>query len=342
MRLGVVASLVSPLREAQLGGAQAFLTDLARALAGRGHEVAVFAADGSDVAGVRLVTVPAPAGVERALVRPGGGGAPVELPGLREAFARLFEAVRSERLDAVSQHAFDAEALELAEGLPVLHTLHLPPLVPAVVAAARRSRAPLVTVSGAMRAAWTAAGVPGVGLIRDGVPAFDQPAEPVRPRALIAGRVSPEKGTAVAIEAAGRAGLEPLVVGGIYDRAYWERAVRVPVAPVERPALWRLMAGSAVALAPVEWDEPFGLVAAEAQMAGCPVVGYRRGGLPEVVEEGAGGFLVPPGDLDALVAAVPGALALDRRLVREGALRRLGIEAVAAAYETALAALAEP
>jgi glycosyltransferase involved in cell wall biosynthesis len=337
MRVGVVASLVSPLREAQLGGAQAFLTDLARALAGRGHDVAVFAAEGSEVAGVRVVTVPAPAGVERALVRPAGGGGAVELPGLREAFARLFDAVRSERLDAVSQHAFDAEALDLAGGLPVLHTLHLPPLVPSVVAAARRSRAPLVTVSEAMRAAWAAAGVPGVRVIRDGVPAFDQPAERVRPRALVAGRVSPEKGTAVAIEAARRTGLEPLVVGGIYDRAYWERSVRVPVAPVERPALWRLMAGSAVALAPIEWDEPFGLVAAEAQMAGCPVVGYRRGGLPEVVEEGTGGFLVPPGDLDALVAAVPRALALDRRLVREGALRRLGIDAAATGYEAALA-----
>jgi len=339
VRLGVVASLVSPLREAQLGGAQAFLTDLARALADRGHDVTVFAAAGSEVGAVRLVTVPAPAGVEEALVRPAGGGPPAPPPGLRDAFGRLFDAVRSERLDAVSQHAFDAEALDLAEGLPVLHTLHLPPLVPAMVAAARRARARLVTVSEAMRTAWAAAGVPGVDVIRNGVPAFDPPSVPVRPRALIAGRVSPEKGTAAAQEVARRAGLEPLVVGGVYDRAYWERFVRVPVSPVERPRLWRLMAGSAVALMPVEWDEPFGLVAAEAQMAGCPVLGYRRGGLPEVVEEGVGGFLVAPGDLHALVAAVPAALALDRRRVAESARRRLDVRAAAAAYEAALAAL---
>jgi len=290
------------------------------------------------VRGVRLVTMPAPAGVERALVMP-GGGPPPELAGMRDAFARLIDAVRAERLDAVSQHAFDAEALDLAEDLPVLHTLHLPPLVPAVVAAARRARAPLVTVSEAMRAAWAAAGVPGVGLIRNGVPAFDLPVEPVRARALVAGRVSPEKGTAAAVEVARRAGLEPLLVGGVYDRAYWERSVRLPVAPVERPALWRLMAGSAVALMPVEWDEPFGLVAAEAQMAGCPVAGYRRGGLPEVVEQGVGGFLVAPDDRDALVAAVPEALALDRRLVRESARRRLDVRDAAAAYEAALAGL---
>ncbi len=337
MRIAIAASLVTPLREAQLGGAQAFLADLARALAGRGHQVTVYCAEGSSLAGLRLVTVPAPAGVERALVMP-GGRPPDPLPSLRGAFERLFAAIRRDGCDALSQHAFDAEAFELAEGLPALHTLHLPPLVPAVVAAAVRAKAPCVTVSGAMRDAWAAAGLPGVGVLRNGVPSPPPPAVPVEPRALVAGRVSPEKGTAAAVRAARRAGLEPLVVGTVYDRGYWEREVAVPVEPVHRPALWRLMAGSAVTLMPVEWDEPFGMVAAEAQMAGCPVVGYRRGALPEVVEQGVSGLLVEPGDLDALVAAVPAAVALDRRLVRASALRRLDIDRAAAAYERALAA----
>lgn len=338
MRIGVVASLVTPLREPQIGGAQTFLTDLARALADRGHEVAVYCAEGSRLDGLRLVTVPVPAEARRALVMPGGSPAP-PLPALWEAFARLFAAVDADGCDAVSQHAFDAEAIELAAGLPVLHTLHLPPLVPAVTAAVTGSRAVFVTVSEAMRAAWAAAGAAGVGVIRNGVPAFAVAPAPVQARALIAGRVSPEKGTDVAIRAAVAAGLRPLVVGGVYDRAYRERAVAVPTREVERWELWRLMAGSAVTLTPVGWDEPFGLVAAESQMAGCPVVGYRRGGLPEVVTEGIGGFLVDPGDFDALVAAVPRARALDRHEVRASALRRLGIEPAAAAYEEALAAL---
>src|SRR2546429_5792869 len=93
---------------------------------------------------------------------------------------------------------------------------------------------------------------------------------------LFRSRVSPEKGTAEAVEAARRAGLEPLVVGTVYDRDYWAREVAVPVRRVERPELWRLMAGSAGTLMPGAWDEPFGVVAAEAQMAGCPGLGYPR------------------------------------------------------------------
>jgi glycosyltransferase involved in cell wall biosynthesis len=345
VRVAVVASLVGPLREAQLGGAQAFQTDLARALAARGHEVTVFCAEGSALDGLRLETVPAPAGVERALVKP-AGRPPPSLPGLRPAFAELFARVCARGCEVISLHAFDAEALEEAveRAVPVLHTLHLPPLVPALVervrAVAGRPRARFVTVSEAMRRAWSAVGLHEVEVIPDGVPVFDLSEVPVAPRAVVAGRVSPEKGTAVAMRVARRAGLEPLVVGGVYDRAYWRRRVRIPVRPVTRPELWRLMAASAVTLMPVEWEEPFGLVAAESQMAGCPVVGYRRGGLPEVVPQGVGGFLVEPGDERALVDAVGQALRLDRASVRRWARERLGIGPVAAAYEAALAALA--
>jgi glycosyltransferase involved in cell wall biosynthesis len=96
------------------------------------------------------------------------------------------------------------------------------------------------------------------------------------------------------------------------------------------------MAASAVTVCAVRWDEPYGLVAAEAQMAGCPVAGYRRGALPEVVEEGVGGILVDPDDVEALAGAIRGCLKLDRRLVRMSAQRRLGLEAVLDRYEVAL------
>ena len=103
-----------------------------------------------------------------------------------------------------------------------------------------------------------------------------------------------------------------------------------------REHLRQVMAGSAVIVCAVRWEEPFGLVAAEAQMAGCPVAAYRRGALPEVVEEGVSGFLAEPDDVDSLAAAIRSCMALDRAQVRASARRRLGLEAALDAYESAL------
>lgn len=330
-----MAPLVSPLTEAQLGGAQAFVTDLARALAVRGHDVTLHCAEGSDVSGVRLAPVPA-GGLAAAMVRPAGPAAEA-LPAMREAFRRVYATIAEARPDAVTQHAFDAEAIEEAESLdcPVLHTLHLPPVSDAVIAAARATRQPLVTVSQAAASNWAAAGV-SAGVIRNGVPDFDPGTPAVEPRALVAGRVSPEKQTHVAVRLARRAGLEPLVAGTVYDPAYAAAHDLHVDRPMPRPALWRLMARCAVTLLPVDWEEPFGLVAAEAQVAGCPAVAYRRGGLGEVIEEGVGGCLVEPGDEDAFVRAIGAARALPRAAVRASGRARLLIDRCAAEYEAAL------
>ncbi|HLQ61492.1 MAG TPA: glycosyltransferase [Candidatus Acidoferrales bacterium] len=345
-RLAVVASLVTPLLPAQSGGAQAFLSDLASGLAGRGWRVTVYCREGSRVPGVELAGIPVEGEhLKAALVRPRGGTA-TRVPALALGFERLFGELRRRGADLVSQHAFDAEAIELAEGLPVLHTLHLPPVVPAVVEAVRAATAPFAVPSESSRRGWAAAGLADPVVLRDGVPVFRPAPGPVQPVALVAGRISPEKGVAAAIRVARRAGLRPLVVGGAYDPAYFEAEVRPLLREGEllpaqsRGRLWRLMSQAAVSLLPIEWEEPFGLVAAESQMAGCPVVAYRRGALPEVVEEGVGGILVEPGDEEALLPAIAAARRLDRGRIHESAARRLALDATLDAYEQALEAVA--
>jgi len=337
LKIAVVASPVTPLLPAQAGGAQAFLVDLARGLADRGHEVELYCAEGSDVPGLELVHIQVEAGAARALVMPGGTPAG-EVPEVRRAFERLFGELSRRGADALSQHAFDAEAIELAESLPmpVVHTLHLPPIVPAVVAAARAARKRLASVSAAGRRGWAAAGVETL-LLPDGVPDWLPEPGPVRRVALLAGRVSPEKGIEDGVAAARLAGLEPLVVGGDYDPAYRARLEGVTVeGPLPRPELWRLMARSAVLVLPAKWEEPFGLVAAEAQVAGCPVAAYDRGALPEVVRDGEGGFLARPDDVADLARAIGDCLRLDRAAVRAQARPRLLIDRSLDAYEAAL------
>ena len=75
-------------------------------------------------------------------------------------------------------------------------------------------------------------------------------------------------------------------------------------------------------------------------MAGCPVAGYRRGALPEVVEEGVSGFLAAPDDVGGLADSIRRCLTLDRAQVRTSALRRLGLDAALERYELALAEVA--
>ena len=337
----MVASLVTTLRPAQAGGAQAFVCDLAQGLVMRGHTVELYCAAGSDVPGVDVVPIEVGPEVADARVMPGGRVAP-SVAALTDGFERLFTTLRSRGADAVSLHAFDAAAFDSENfgpgHVPTLHTLHLPPLVPAVVAAAARCRDSLITVSEATRREWEAAGVTGIGVIRNGVPDFDPGTPLVERRAIIAGRISPEKGIEDAIEASRLAGLPLSIVGDVYDSEYREARLRdVQIIPaMSRPDLWRRFASSAVSVLPVQWEEPFGLVAAESQVMGCPVAAYRRGALPEVVEEGVSGYLAEPGDVEDLARAMRECVLLDRAAVRASGRRRLLIDRCVSEYEAVL------
>jgi hypothetical protein len=89
-----------------------------------------------------------------------------------------------------------------------------------------------------------------------------------------------------------------------------------------------------------EWEETFGLVAAEAQMVGCPVVAYRRGALGEVVRDGVSGWLVEPGDAAGLVAALRRLGGLARSLIRGAAGERFSVARMVEAHLHALARVA--
>jgi UDP-glucose:tetrahydrobiopterin glucosyltransferase len=337
LRIAVVASPVTPLRPAQTGGAQSVICDLAVGLIRRGHNVLLHCAEGSEVAGVELVMVPTPADAHQALIMPGGAQT-IPTPGVTAAITAMFRGIKASRPDVVSQHAFDAPAFEMAEMLPSLHTLHLPPIEPAVVAAVRLiPAARLATVSQSCRRNWEAAGVRIGRVIRNGVSDSPVNGDPIEDVALIAGRISPEKGVDQALKAARFAGVRCRIAGSLYDPGYVvDLAGAEVLGSIPRIDLRRVMGRSAVTVCAIRWEEPFGLVAAEAQMAGCPVAAYRRGAMPEVVEEGVSGFLAVPDDVEDLARAIVKCLALDRRKVRASAQRRLGLEGMLNGYEAAL------
>jgi len=336
MRIAVVSSPVTALRPAQLGGAQAFICDLARGLTERGHDVTLHCAEGSQVDGVKLVTVAAPPDAADALVMP-GGSQPPPAPGVAAALGQIFQTIRAMDVDVISQHAFDAPALELPRGLRVLHTLHLPPIVTGVVEAARQvPTGALATVSRSCQAHWRGAGVNVERVLPNGVADIAIESAPSR-SALIAGRISPEKGIEHAIAAARSAGIAVRLAGAHYDPAYVVDLHGVEtLGSLARDELRRVMATSGVTVCAVRWEEPFGMVAAEAQMAGCPVAAYRRGALPEVVDEGVSGFLAEPDDVADLAVAIERCLTLDRASARASARRRLSLDDALDRYESAL------
>jgi UDP-glucose:tetrahydrobiopterin glucosyltransferase len=341
VRILEVAPLVAPIddRSEQIGGAQVLLADLAGGLAARGHRVTMAAARGSHVRGVELIDL----GIDSSSLVPanlgGSAGARLDNAAQQRAFAaiRAWLDAHSEQIDVVHAHAYDAPAFELlADGpWPVVHTLHLPPEDPVVVAAARRaSGARFVTVSRANATSWEAAGVRVDTVIYNGIDLAAVPFGPAGGRYLLyAGRISPEKGVVTALDTASRLGRDLLLVGGLYDRRYYEEDVRplvrfaptwqvgdavqgaVFIGPRPRPAVFRIMGSAATLLMPVRWDEPFGLVALEALAAGTPVVAYARGGLPEIIDEHCG-VLASANDADAFVRAVPRAWGLARTACR--------------------------
>jgi glycosyltransferase involved in cell wall biosynthesis len=138
------------------------------------------------------------------------------------------------------------------------------------------------------------------------------------------GRISPEKRADRAVEVARRVGM-PLRIGAKVDpadQAYFEENVEPllghdhvewvgEVAGEDKAALLR---NAAALLFPIDWAEPFGLVMIEAMACGTPVIAYRSGSVPEVIDDGVSGFIVE--SIDESADAVRRLGDLDRRAVR--------------------------
>jgi glycosyltransferase involved in cell wall biosynthesis len=164
---------------------------------------------------------------------------------------------------------------------------------------------------------------------------------------LFFGRIHPDKGTAEAIDVAEELGIPLLVAGIVQDRAYFDERVapridgeRVrfigAVGPEDRS---ELLGGAQALLHLIGFEEPFGFSVVEAMACGTPVIAFRRGSMPELIEHGVTGFLVD--DVQAAVTAVGETVELDRGGIRARAVTRFGrarmVDAYLDAYERLIA-----
>src|SRR5262249_19998298 len=155
------------------------------------------------------------------------------------------------------------------------------------------------------------------------------------------GRICPEKRPDLAIEIAVRAGM-PLKIAAKIDRVdqdYWDAKIRPLIAANNNIEFLGEIneyekadfLGKALGLVfPVDWPEPFGLVMIEAMACGTPVIAFRRGSVPEVINEGVSGFVVD--GIEDAVVAVSRLASLDRAEVRNEFERRFAAERMARDY----------
>jgi glycosyltransferase involved in cell wall biosynthesis len=163
------------------------------------------------------------------------------------------------------------------------------------------------------------------------------------------GRISPEKRPDRAIEIAKRSGI-PLVIAAKVDPAdesYFDERIRPlldhpliefigEIGEREKP---QFLGGARALLFPIDWPEPFGLVMIEAMREGTPVIAWRNGSAPEVIDENITGLVVD--SIDAAVDAVDRVRDFDRGAVRRRFLERFTAERMAAQYLDAYQALLE-
>ncbi|WP_197375826.1 glycosyltransferase [Mycolicibacterium baixiangningiae] len=326
IRVALIASARYPVRQPFAGGLEAFVYQFAHALTAAGHSVTMFAAPGSavdlpwDVVPVHTLEM-----TEASRQDPSAPDWVVnETHAYLSVMLNLADRL-SGSFDIVHNHSLHYLPLAMARTLPVpmLTTLHTPPLkwLEQAVALPGGVTSAFTAVSAFTARQWEPVNGP-VPVIANGIDLDEWRPGPGGDYAVWSGRLVPEKGLPDAIAAARMAGFRLRVAGPVGDRDYFDQVVRPELGGavsyeghLRRDELNELVGGAAVALVTPRWEEPYGLVTAEALASGTPVAAFARGGIPETIDA-VSGRLAPPGDIEALSRALRVAAQLPRGPVR--------------------------
>jgi glycosyltransferase involved in cell wall biosynthesis len=331
MRIAQVAPLYERVPPQNYGGTERVVSYLTEELVKQGHEVTLFAS-GDSITQARLVApCPRSLRLDKNTVDPLAYHVLMLEMVFREA----------KRFDLIHFHIdYLHFPLMRRYGRPNLTTLHgrldLPEL-PALYQEFREM--PVVSISHAQRkplpwANWQ-------GTVHHGLP-LDLHSFHEQPGDYLAflGRISPEKRVDRAIEIARRTGLKLKVAAKIdrADRAYYEKEIKhlfedplvEYIGEIGGRAKDEFLGKARAFLFPIDWPEPFGLVMIESLACGTPVIAWRCGSVPEVIDDGVTGFIVD--NMDDAVRAVERVTSLSRRRCREVFEQRFSATRMAQEY----------
>ena len=333
MRIAQVAPLYESVPPRMYGGTERVVSYLTEELVAQGHDVTLFASGDSVTRAELVATTPRALRLDEQCV-----------DRLAHHLIMLEEVDRRAReFDLIHYHV-DYLHFPWSRRCPVPHltTLHgrldIPDLLPLyrefaempVVSISVDQRTPLP------RLEWRAT-------VPHGLPRDLLTFSPSRGHYLaFLGRISPEKRVDRAVEIASRAGIPLRIAAKVdpADREYYADVIEPMLAEAGAAAEYvgeisdaeksRFLGGALALLFPIDWPEPFGLAMIEAMACGTPVVAWRRGSVPEVIEEGVTGFMVD--GIDEAVRAVGRAARLDRSRCRAEFEARFTAERMARDY----------
>ena len=331
MRIAQISPLYESCPPQLYGGTERVVSYLTEELVRQGHEVTLFASGDSQT----KATLRAPC--DRALRLDPRCKDP-----LPHHLVMLNRVARSaEAFDIIHFHVdalhFPLFAPLWGKTLTTTHgRLDLPDLLPLF---REFPMMPLVSISDAQRAPvpWAS----WQGTVHHGLPTdLYPPGSGEGGYLAFIGRISPEKGVENAIEIAHRVGIA-LKIAAKVDKAdldYYnnkiKRVLRDPgvefIGEIGDRDKGEFLGRAMALLFPIDWPEPFGLVMIEAMANGTPVIAFRRGSVPEIIDKGVTGFVVD--SVDGAVAAVPRAAVLDRTGVRRRFEERFSVERMARDY----------
>jgi glycosyltransferase involved in cell wall biosynthesis len=342
MRIAQISPLFEAVPPRLYGGTERVVYALTEELVAMGHDVTLFAS-GDSITSATLAPMR-----EQALRLD---------PSVKDWVAlyhRMIELIyrRKDEFDVLHFH-IDYFPLSLfsRQNVPFLTTLHGRLDLPEFVETYSTFRdAPFVSISDNQRSP-----IPGLNWVRTvlhGMPPNLLTPQPVKQEyAAVLGRVSPEKGIDKAIHIAGRAGMHLKIAAKVdnADKEYYDTVIKplIQANPFvefigeindqQKPAF---LSGAHALLFPIDWPEPFGLVMIESMACGTPVIAYRSGSVPEVIDEGVTGVIAA--NEDEAVAALRNIDRLDRAMVRATFDRRWTSRRMAEDYVNLYEELAQP
>lgn len=331
MRIGLISTPFVAVPPRAYGGTELVVYELAEGLIDRGHEVTVFATGDSQTRAELRALYPEPQWPPASLT---------DLDHVSWAFQEIAEG----DYDLIHAHSGAAVLLNRLERmLPLVYTIHHNRTDPLSTCYSHCPDAYYVAISHDQLAREVA--LPNSTVIYHGLDPsrYSWTARPSDYVAFV-GRMARIKGPHTAIDVARAAGLPIRVAGEVHppDREFAE-AELVPrfarpgvefVGPVAGMSKQVLLRDARALLAPIEWDEPFGLILIEAMLSGCPVVAFRRGSVAELVEPGVTGFIAESAEHMAELIRPGGPLdRFDRGCCRGRAVMRFSRSRMVEDYE---------